>query len=195
MFRKKPTAPSSLPEKTRLYETRLTRALRIGTPGGRYQALALLVHDMEADIAARARKLDTDEERRMMRAIMGMTAGIPLAAAAAALCGMPLALLVLIPGIMGSGVYTNITNHQKRDAFLAENAACLPKISAIHTAAREAQDDILAHQAAALATSPQYAALVNTCPRLRTHFALAQQEDKTNQQKTGRGHTPRPPRP
>lgn len=131
----------------------------------------------------------------MMRAILGMTAGIPLAAGAAALCGMPLALLVLIPGIMGSGVYTNITNHQKRDAFLAENAACLPKINAIRTAALAAQDDILAHQAAALATSPQYAALVKTCPRLRAHFAHARHGPDTNQREADRRQTPRPPRP
>ncbi len=198
MFRKKPAAPLTLPQKTRLYDKRLREALRIETPGGRYQALALLLDDMEKDIAKRDKDFHEGEDRRMVGTLLGMGAGIPLAAGAAALAGAPLAILVLVPAVMGSGIYASHKNREATARFNAENKDCMPVVARIRAEATTAQEHILRHHEAALAASPQHADLMRTCPRLKNHFGTAAipkdtAADTPPAQNTRAPNRPRPP--
>ncbi|HCS23791.1 MAG TPA: hypothetical protein DIW20_08590 [Rhodospirillaceae bacterium] len=192
MFRKKPAAPLTLPQKTRLYEKRLADALRIETPGGRYQALALLLDDMDKDIAKRDKDFHEGEDRRMVGTLLGMGAGIPLAAGVAALAGAPLAILVLVPAVMSSGIYASHKNREATALFNAENKSCLPVIARIRSDARAAQDDMLRHHTAALAASPQHADLMKNCPHLKGHFDAAQGQPQGNTAPANQNNAPHP---
>ena len=194
MFRRKP-APLTLPQKTEIYQKRLHESLRIQTHGGRYQALALLIDDIQKDLHLRDKTFHETEDRRMVNAILGLGAGIPIAAGAAALAGAPLALLVLIPAVMSSGLYASHKNRVATETFKSENKTCLPVIHAITQTAIDAQNDMLAHHADSLAASPQHAQLLKTCPRLRTHFAAANENNRAEARPAPQAkNTPRPPR-
>jgi hypothetical protein len=173
MFRKKTAAPQTLPQKTCLYQKRLQESLRIETVGGRYQALALLLDDIAKDLVAREKTFGVQEDRRIVGTLLGMGAGIPLVAGAAALAGAPLAILVLVPAVMSSGIYASHKHRQAAATFLRENQTCMPAIARIRAEATAAQDHILKHQAAALEAAPQHPDLVKACPRLRAYFDAA----------------------
>lgn len=194
MFRRRP-APLTLAQKTEIYKKRLQESQRIQTPGGRYQALALLIDDIQKDLIQREKTFSETEDRRMLNTILGLGAGIPLAAGAAALAGAPLALLVLIPAVMSSGIYASHKNREAQATFNAENKSCLPVIHGITQSAIAAQEQILAHHADAFAASPQHAGLVQTCPRLKAHFANAQEGRKHPAPPATPQNAPRPPSP
>lgn len=197
MFRRKP-APLTLTQKTDIYQKRLQESLRIQTPGGRYQALALLIDDIQKDLIQREKTFHETEDRRMLNTILGLGAGIPLAAGAAALAGAPFALLVLIPAVMSSGIYASHKNRTAQATFNAENKSCLPVIHSITQSAIAAQEQILAHHADAFAASPQHAGLRETCPRLKAHFANVQDGRKSapsDAPQTAPHNAPRPPSP
>lgn len=193
MFRRKP-APLTLTQKTEIYQKRLQESQRIQTPGGRYQALALLIDDIQKDLVQREKTFNETEDRRMVNAILGLGAGIPLAAGAAALAGAPFALLVLIPAVMSSGIYASHKNREAQAKFNAENKSCLPVIHAITQSAIAAQEQILAHHADAFAAAPQHAGLLQTCPRLKAHFKNAQEGRKPAAPQAPQ-NAPRPPSP
>lgn len=140
MFRKKPAAPLTLPQKTCLYQQQLQEALRTQDAAARDAKLTHLLDAIDKDLPRRTKDFHDNEERRMIRGLLGVSAGIPLAAGAAALAGAPLALLVLVPAVMGTGIYTRHKNHQAHMVFKAENEAYLPVIAHIRRRAIDAQE-------------------------------------------------------
>ena len=191
MFKRKP-APLTLPQKTDIYQKRLHASLRIQTHGGRYQALAMLLDDIQKDLKTRDKQFTDAEDRRMLNALIGLGAGIPAVAGVAIVVGAP-ALLLIAP-ILLCGPYTSHKIRQAQQTFKSENAACLPVIQNIMQTAIDAQNDMLAHHADSLAAAPQHAQLMKTCPRLRTHFAAANENKPAQPQAPQTNAAPRPPR-
>lgn len=192
MFRRKP-APQTLPQKTDIYQKRLHESLRIQTHGGRYQALALLLNDIQKDLKARDKQFTDAEDRRSATALISLAAGIPAVACAAAVVGPP-AFLLIAPLFLLGGPYTNHKHHQAKNTYQSENTRCLPVIERIMHTAIGAQNDMLKHHADILAASPQHAQLLKTCPRLRAHFAAANENKPAQTNAPQAKNAPRPPR-